>query len=126
MKSINTPAYVYQYLDNLGNVIYVGSTFDYEKRDYEHKVSDKWYWQVSSFLIAETKSRTDALAIESHYISVLKPKHNKLQKEYGELSELPHIKWLTPEQYKVSLNNRVKREMMKAENILQYKPLERN
>lgn len=113
------PAYVYMYLDNDGNVLYVGSTFDIHKRDIEHKSTDKWYSEVKQIMLFETNTRTDALAYESHYIALMKPKHNRIQKNYGCLSFLRNEpEWLTMEEYEERLKVKVANEIKKSEDVL--------
>ena len=118
------PAYVYRYLNNEGEIIYVGSTIDIHKRNTEHKCTDEWFGEVAEINLIETKTRTDALALESHYIALWKPKYNKKQKDYGNLSILRiEPEWLTLEEYETVLQEQVKNEMRKADGIIRYKPL---
>ena len=97
--------YVYRFLDNQGNIIYVGSCEDIKQRlrqHFEHgHLDDSCYNNVLYVDYAEFKSRTEAYMYEQYEIAMLQPEYNtngkineQVELEYLNLKKLPSWKRL--------------------------------
>ena len=85
--------FVYKFLNEGGEVIYIGSTGDMTKRMYKHfhdknngKMKTREYDSVKTVAFCETKSRNDAYILETVLIQRYKPKCNTASVKDGEVS----------------------------------------
>ena len=69
-------AFVYQYLDDQGIVLYVGKTVNLQRRIAHHK-RDLWSAIASEIHYIEGISKSDADILETFYINLLTPMYNK-------------------------------------------------
>lgn len=97
--------YVYRFLDNQENIIYVGSCEDIKQRlrqHFEHgHLDDDCYNNVLYVDYAEFNSRTEAYMYEQYEIAMLQPEYNtngkineQVELEYLNLKKLPSWKRL--------------------------------
>lgn len=91
----NGKYYVYMFLDERNNVIYVGRTTELNKRMSGHKhLSDECYRSIKTRLYAELESYADMAIYELYYINKIKPKYNTSQKKDEPVKlELEELKW---------------------------------
>lgn len=85
-------AYTYRFVDIYGNIIYVGKTIDIDKRMKQHfggkgHLDKKCYSSVARIEYQKYKTESDALIMETYYITKYNPKYNKL----GKSRDLPSI-----------------------------------
>ena len=87
-------AFVYKYVNKKsGSVDYVGMVKSYRRLFYrisEHEERQRFPTKQYVVYATETKTVTDAIALESHLIYLLQPMLNKAQKNYGKLTWLPN------------------------------------
>ena len=99
-------SYVYRFIDEKGNIIYVGKTVNINNRMQQH-FSDKGhlpkecYNSVAKIEYQKYKTESDSLIMETYYITKYSPKYNKLQQS----RDLPTIEfdegsWRTYKQFK--------------------------
>lgn len=75
--------YVYRFLDENLNILYVGKTIDMEKRmkvhfsPKSHKAHTDLYEKIHKIEYINCKTEYDALVKELHYINYYKPPYNK-------------------------------------------------
>ena len=98
-------AYVYRFLDSKGNIIYVGKTVNMDNRMQSHfnkgHLPKECYNAVCRIEYQKHKTESDALIMETYYITKYSPKYNKLQQS----RDLPTIEfdegsWRTYKQFK--------------------------
>lgn len=92
--------YIYKFLDNNDNVIYVGQTIDMEKRMYQHKSYNyknyDLYSNIYKVRYAEVESDYHMNIYEIHYICKYNPKYNiQFKSENKNLFQLPEVIWET-------------------------------
>ena len=84
--------YVYRFIDCEGNIIYFGKTVNIDLRMQQH-FSDKGhlpkecYRSVAKIEYQKHKTESDALIMETYYITKYSPKYNKL----GQSRDVPTI-----------------------------------
>ena len=85
--------FVYKFLNENGEVIYIGSTGDMTKRMYKHfhdksngKMNKREYDSVKTVSFCKTKSRNDAYILEIVLIQKYKPSCNTASVKDGEVS----------------------------------------
>ena len=85
--------FVYKFLNENGEVIYIGSTGDMTKRMYKHfhdkrngKMNKREYDSVKTVSFCKTKSRNDAYILETVLIQKYKPMCNTASVKDGEIS----------------------------------------
>lgn len=92
-------AFIYQFINNLNEIIYIGITKDLNSRMYQHfnnygHLDSNVYKEVDHVLYSKVNSVNEAKIYEIYYISKLKPKHNTLILEDGETSlQLPELEF---------------------------------
>jgi excinuclease UvrABC nuclease subunit len=109
-------AYVYRFIDINSNIIYVGKTSQtLDKRISQHfakgHLPQDCYQSIAKIEYQKYKTESDALVMETFYITKYNPKYNKLQKsrdlptldldkkewkmykEYKSTKPAPKIKW---------------------------------
>ena len=98
-------AYTYRFIDKYGNVIYIGKTVNMDLRMQSHfnkgHLPKECYNEVCRIEYQKHKTESDALIMETYYITKYSPKYNKLQQS----RDLPTIKfdegsWRTYKQFK--------------------------
>ena len=98
-------AYIYRFLDSKGNIIYVGKTVNMDNRMQNHfnkgHLPKECYNSVAKIEYQKHKTESDALIMETYYITKYSPKYNKLQQS----RDLPTIEfdegsWRTYKQFK--------------------------
>ena len=84
-------AYVYRFLDSKGNIIYVGKTVNMDNRMQSHfnkgHLPKECYNAVCRIEYQKHKTESDALIMETYYITKYSPKYNKL----GQSRDFPTI-----------------------------------
>ena len=85
-------AYVYRFLDSKGNIIYIGKTVNINLRMQQHfsdkgHLSKECYNTVCRIEYQKHKTESDALIMETYYITKYSPKYNKL----GQSRDVPTI-----------------------------------
>lgn len=85
--------YVYKFLNEDGDVVYIGSTGNITKRMYKHfhdkdngKMKTREYKSVKNVSFCETKSRNDAYILEIVLIQKYKPEYNTVSVNDGDIS----------------------------------------
>ena len=77
-------AYVYRFIDIRGNVIYYGKTLDMQNRMKNHftkgHLPKECYQSVAKIEYQKYKTESDALIMETYFITKYSPKYNKLGK----------------------------------------------
>ena len=85
-------AYVYRFIDTNGRVIYYGKTLNMESRMKNHftkgHLPDICYQSVAKIEYQAYKTESDALIMETYYITKYSPKYNKL----GQSKDTPTIR----------------------------------
>ena len=85
-------AYVYRFIDIRGNVIYYGKTLDMQNRMKNHftkgHLPKECYQSVAKIEYQKYKTESDALIMETYFITKYSPKYNKL----GKSRDIPTIK----------------------------------
>ena len=85
-------AYVYRFIDIRGNVIYYGKTLDIQNRMKNHftkgHLPKECYQSVAKIEYQKYKTESDALIMETYFITKYSPKYNKL----GKSRDVPTIK----------------------------------
>ena len=85
-------AYVYRFIDIRGNVIYYGKTLDMQNRMKNHftkgHLPKECYQSVAKIEYQKYKTESDALIMETYFITKYSPKYNKL----GKSRDVPTIK----------------------------------
>ena len=98
-------AYTYRFIDKHGNVIYIGKTINMDLRMQSHfnkgHLPKECYNAVCRIEYQKHKTESDALIMETYYITKYSPKYNKLQQS----RDLPTIEfdecsWRTYKQFK--------------------------
>ena len=98
-------AYTYRFIDKYGNVIYIGKTVNMDLRMQSHfnkgHLPKECYNSVCRIEYQKHKTESDALIMETYYITKYSPKFNKLQQS----RDLPTIQfdegnWRTYKQFK--------------------------
>ena len=98
-------AYTYRFIDKYGNVIYIGKTVNMDLRMQSHfnkgHLPKECYNAVCRIEYQKHKTESDALIMETYYITKYSPKYNKLQQS----RDLPTIEfnegsWRTYKQFK--------------------------
>ena|SRR5699024_4033383 len=71
--------YVYRFVKQSGQVLYVGRTVDLESRIKSHKTTrtDKLFLEADTIQYKTYYTNTDMYIAELYYINTLKPKYNK-------------------------------------------------
>ena len=86
-------AYVYRFIDIEGRVIYYGKTLDMQNRMKSHftkgHLPKECYQSVAKIEYQKYKTESDALIMETYYITKYSPKYNKL----GQSKDTPTIKF---------------------------------
>ena len=86
-------AYVYRFIDIEGRVIYYGKTLDMQNRMKSHftkgHLPKECYQSVAKIEYQKYKTESDALIMETYYITKYSPKYNKL----GQSKDMPTIKF---------------------------------
>lgn len=110
-------AFVYRFIDDKGKVIYYGKTIDLDSRINNHftkgHLPKECYNSVSRIEYQKYKTESDALIMETYYITKYNPKYNKL----GKSRDIPNIEFeekawkvyktlKTNTSYKTKKNNR--------------------
>lgn len=76
-------AYTYKFIDGKGNTIYIGKTIDLNRRMADHftkgHLAKECYNSVARIEYKKWKTESDALIMETYYITKYAPKFNKLQ-----------------------------------------------
>ena len=100
-------SYCYRFKDINNNIIYIGKTVDMNKRMAQHfggkgHLDKDCYKSVARIEYQKYKTESDALIMETYYITKDNPRYNKLQKS----SDLPTIdldnqEWKLYKQYKL-------------------------
>ena len=90
--------YVYKFLDQDNNIIYIGRTTGLERRMKEHKLnghlSQECYDKVNKIFYSKLGSNVDMKIYESYYISKYKPIYNEKNKSFGDTKLiLPDLEW---------------------------------
>jgi excinuclease UvrABC nuclease subunit len=98
-------AYTYRFIDKYGNIIYIGKTVNMDLRMQSHfnkgHLPRECYNAVCRIEYQKHKTESDALIMETYYITKYSPKYNKLQQS----RDLPTIEfnegsWRTYKQFK--------------------------
>lgn len=93
-------AFVYRFIDDKERVIYYGKTIDLDSRIHNHftrgHLPRECYDSVARIEYQKYKTESDALIMETYYITKYNPKYNKL----GKSRDIPDIefeekKWKT-------------------------------
>jgi excinuclease UvrABC nuclease subunit len=86
-------AYTYRFIDKYGNVIYIGKTVNMDLRMQSHfnkgHLPRECYNAVCRIEYQKHKTESDALIMETYYITKYSPKYNKL----GQSKDMPTIKF---------------------------------
>ena len=103
-------AYIYRFLDINNNIIYIGKTSQsLDKRIGQHftkgHLPKECYCNIARIEYQKYKTESDALIMETYYITKDNPKYNKLQKS----RDLPTLQldvqeWKLYKQYKLIKN----------------------
>ena len=84
-------AYTYRFIDKYGNVIYIGKTVNMDLRMQSHfnkgHLPRECYNAVCRIEYQKHKTESDALIMETYYITKYSPKYNKL----GQSRDVPTI-----------------------------------
>mgnify|MGYP004684836017 FL=1 len=84
-------AYTYRFIDRYGNVIYIGKTVNMDLRMQSHfnkgHLPKECYNAVCRIEYQKHKTESDALIMETYYITKYSPKYNKL----GQSRDVPTI-----------------------------------
>ena len=84
-------SYVYRFIDGKGNIIYVGKTVNINSRMQQHfsngHLPKECYNAVCRIEYQKHKTESDALIMETYYITKYSPKYNKL----GQSRDVPTI-----------------------------------
>ena len=84
-------AYTYRFIDKYGNVIYIGKTVNMDLRMQNHfnkgHLPKECYDAVYRIEYQKHKTESDALIMETYYITKYSPKYNKL----GQSRDVPTI-----------------------------------
>ena len=101
-------AYIYRFLDENSNIIYVGKTSQtLDKRIGQHftkgHLAKECYSSIARIEYQKYKTESDALIMETYYITKDNPRYNKLQKskDFPTL-ELDMQEWKLYRQYKLT------------------------
>ena len=100
-------AYIYRFIDCDNNIIYVGKTSQtLDKRMGQHftkgHLSKECYSSIARIEYQKYKTESDALVMETYYITKYDPKYNKLQKSRDlPTLELDINEWKLYRQYKM-------------------------
>lgn len=80
--------YVYRYLDNNENPIYIGITNDLIARRRDHQRNSKWYSDNLIYQFLKVKNKYTAKTYEEYLINKDNPKENKASKNGYDVSEI--------------------------------------
>ena len=101
-------AYIYRFIDCDNNIIYIGKTSQaLDKRISQHftkgHLPKECYSSIARIEYQKYKTESDALIMETYYITKDNPKYNKLQKskDYPTL-DLDKQEWKLYKQYKLT------------------------
>lgn len=103
-------AYVYRFIDIEGKVIYYGKTLNMQNRMNSHftkgHLPKECYQSVAKIEYQKYKTESDALVMETYYITKYSPKYNKL----GQSRDKPTIRldekeWKTYQVLKKQVEN---------------------
>ena len=100
-------AYIYRFIDSNGNIVYVGKTSQaLDKRIGQHftrgHLPKQCYSSIARIEYQKYKTESDALIMETYYITKYNPKFNKLQKSRDlPTLELDINEWKLYRQYKM-------------------------
>lgn len=85
---------VYRYIDVDGAVKYIGIVHrgTLGGRHIAHK-HDKWYKKEYKLEYITVQNRSEAEALESHFISKYSPEYNTAKKGWGEIGFAPEVEW---------------------------------
>ena len=86
-------AFVYRFLDKDNNIVYIGKTVNMNLRMQQHfggkgHLSEDCYRNVYKIEYQKYKTESDALIMETYFITKYSPKYNKL----GKSRDVPTIK----------------------------------
>jgi hypothetical protein len=85
--------HVYQAINEVGTVLYVGITYDISQRMSQHKRESAWWGKHSQIVHNTYCSRTEALSVEAALISELDPPYNVAGTErFGKTMREAHIR----------------------------------
>ncbi len=78
-------SYTYRFVDNKGEIIYIGKTVDINRRMGEHfggkgHLAKECYSSTARIDYQKHKTESDSLIAETYLITKYNPKYNKLQK----------------------------------------------
>lgn len=86
-------AFVYRFIDDRERVIYYGKTIDLDSRIHNHftkgHLPKECYDSVARIEYQKYKTESDALIMETYYITKYNPKYNKL----GKSRDIPNIEF---------------------------------
>ena len=101
-------AYIYRFIDCDNNIIYIGKTSQtLDKRMAQHfskgHLPSECYKSIARIEYQKYKTESDALIMETYYITKDSPRYNKLQKskDYPTL-DLDKQEWKLYKQYKLT------------------------
>ena len=81
-----TKPYVYRFVDTLGNIVYIGKTFQLKRRIRRHFNEKPYVWKqefTGVVEVAEMANSADMNIMEQYLISIWNPPHNSLD-NFGE------------------------------------------
>lgn len=73
---MNNKFYVYKWVDNNDNILYIGKTTNIENRTKQHIHDKDWINKDTKLYYAELPNKTDMDIYEIYYINKFKPMHN--------------------------------------------------
>lgn len=79
--------YIYKFIDEKENVLYVGKTKNLESRLKDHIRDKKWLMPGVRFYFAKTVNPTDMDIYETYYINKLNPRYNEFKKYGSEFTQ---------------------------------------
>jgi hypothetical protein len=74
---------LYRFYDNLGELLYVGITADFDNRAKEHQSQKTWWPEVARSRIEHVASRRELLALERLVIIRERPRYNVVHNQPG-------------------------------------------
>lgn len=110
--------YLYRFLNDLDEVIYVGKAKDLTARLKSHNhLPTSCYDEISKIEYSELEKESEQVIYEIYYINLLKPRYNVDSKSEDDMTiRLPDLTWHTYENDLVS--NKVKTDNMVEDNIV--------
>ena len=85
---------VYRFLDEFGNILYIGQTRNLKRRVSQHKRKSPFYDETSKFEICKCVSEVDMLVYETLLINHYKPLHNTHVYEGKSSYTVPVLDWV--------------------------------